>query len=92
MATKVCCINGASCGIGAEIVKAPLVESNQVATSCRKPEGVTKVPRFSDDLIAVALDVTRKDQVEMAAPVPIITVVFTVGGPVVYERGRHQLA
>jgi NADP-dependent 3-hydroxy acid dehydrogenase YdfG len=91
MATKVCCNNGATCGIGAEIVTAPLVDGNQVAATCRKPEALTKAPRFSDDLLAVTLDVTRKDQVEMGAPVPIIAVVFTVGGPVVYERGRYQL-
>jgi hypothetical protein len=89
MDTQFCFMNSATCGISAEIAPAPLDDSIKVAATGRKPAAVT--PIFSDNL-PVAADVTRKDQVEMAAPVPIIAVVFTVGGPVVYERGRHQLA
>jgi NAD(P)-dependent dehydrogenase (short-subunit alcohol dehydrogenase family) len=90
MTTKVCFITGATRGIGAEIAKAPLVDGNQVAATGRKPAAVT--PRFSDNLLPLAQDVTRKVKVEMAAQLPTIAVVFTVGGPVVYQRRSDQFA
>jgi hypothetical protein len=47
------------------------------------------VTSYSSAFLAGTLDVERKDQLEMAAVLPIIAVVFTVGGPVVYEQGHH---
>ena len=44
------------------------------------------------DADPVTLNVTRTDQAELADPEPIIAVVFTVGGPVVYERNNEQFA
>jgi hypothetical protein len=46
------------------------------------------VTSYSSAFLAGTLDVERKDQLEMAAVLPIIAV-FTVGGPVVYEQGHH---
>ena len=86
MATNVCFIKGATCGIGARIAEAPRVDGNQIAAAARRPEAVKSVLGFSDNLLPVALEMTRKDHVEMAALLPIIAVVFTVGGPVVYEE------
>ena len=62
------------------------------AATGRKPEAVTKTPGSLDNLLPVAVDVAPKDHVELAALLPAITVVFTVGGPVVYERGSDQFA
>jgi hypothetical protein len=90
MATKVCCINGATCGIGTEIATTWPGDSNQVAATGRQPAAVT--PRFSDNLLPVALDVTPKDQAEVAGLRPIIAVAFTVGGPVVYQQSGDQFA
>jgi hypothetical protein len=77
MTTNVCFINGAPCGIGAEIASLPLVDCYNVKGSGGKAAAVT--PHCSDNF----LDVARRDKVEMAAQLPIIAVVFTVGGPVV---------
>jgi NAD(P)-dependent dehydrogenase (short-subunit alcohol dehydrogenase family) len=83
MATKVCFINRATRGIGAQIAKGRLSEGNQFAAIDRKSGPGT--PRPSDNLQPVAPELARRGQVEMAALLPSIAVVFTVAGPVVYE-------
>jgi NADP-dependent 3-hydroxy acid dehydrogenase YdfG len=82
-------MNGATYGIGAEIATTSSGRGSQVAARAGNAEAVTKALRFSNRLLAVAPDVARQDEVEMAGPLPIIAVIFTVGGPVVYQ---HQLA
>ena len=77
MAAKVSFVKNATRGIGAEIPKAPLVDGNQVAATGRKPEAVTNALATSDNLLSVALHVTRKDEVEVTALLPIIAVAFT---------------
>ena len=88
MATKVCFINVATRGIGAQIAQAPLADGNQFAAIDHKSGS----PRPSDNLYPGAPELARKGQVEMAALLPIIAVAFTVGGPVVYERRGDQFA
>jgi NAD(P)-dependent dehydrogenase (short-subunit alcohol dehydrogenase family) len=90
MATKVCFINSATRGIGAQIAKAPLADGNRFAAIDRKSG--SRTPRPSDNLHPGAPELARKGQLEMAAPLPIIAVAFTVGGPVVYERRGDQFA
>ena len=51
-----------------------------------KPEAVTKSSHLSNKLLTVVPEVAHKNEVETAAPLPIITVVYTFGGPVVYQR------
>jgi hypothetical protein len=87
MTTNVCFINGAPCGIGAEIARLPLVDGYYVTDSGRKEEAAA-TPHCSDNF----LDVARRDKAETAAQLPIIAVVFTVGGPVVYQQLSHRLA
>lgn len=48
--------------------------------------------RVSDNLRPIASELAHRDQVEMAALLPSIAVVFTIAGPVVTKRERHQLA
>jgi NADP-dependent 3-hydroxy acid dehydrogenase YdfG len=86
MAVEVCFIAGATCGTDTEIAKTRLCDGHRVETTGRKPADVTS---YSSAFLAGTLDVERKDQLEMAAVLPIIAVVFTVGGPVVYEQGHH---
>jgi len=91
MATKVCFIDGATRGIGAQIAKAPLADGNRFAAIDRKSG--SRTPRPSDNLHPGAPELARKDPVEMTASLlPIIAVAFTVGGPVVYERRGDQFA
>ena len=92
MTTRVSFIKGATCGIGAGIAKAPGVDGNQIAATGRKPETVSKAPATSDNLLCLALEVRRKDQVEVPALLPIIALVFTVGGPLVYQGRNDQFA
>jgi hypothetical protein len=75
MATKVWFITD-NRGTGTEIANVAVVDGNQVATICRKPEFVTKALSSSDNLLPVVPDVTRVDQVKVAALLPIIAVVF----------------
>jgi NAD(P)-dependent dehydrogenase (short-subunit alcohol dehydrogenase family) len=65
MATKVWFITGATRGIGSEIAKAAPADGNQVVATGCKLEAMTK-----------ALDVTREDQIEVSALLPIIAVVL----------------
>ena len=92
MTTKVCFITCASRGIGAEIAKATRVDGNQLAAVGRKPEIVTKALDSADYLMPATLDVTRADQIEVAPLLPIISVAFTVGGPLVYQLRSDQFA
>jgi hypothetical protein len=92
MATKVCFMTADTCHTGAETTTGSLVDYSQVADTGRKPEAVRKSSRSSDNLLSVTLDVRRNDQYKMAALRPIMTVVFTAGGPVVYERASAQFA
>jgi hypothetical protein len=92
MSTKVCLIKNAGGAIRAEMAKAPLAERNQVAATCRKREPVKRAPGCLVNVLPVGPDATRRDQVEIAARLPNIAVVFTVGGPVVYERRSDQFA
>jgi hypothetical protein len=85
MTTKVCFINGGSCGIAARIAEAPLVHSNEV--TARQPEPV--VPRSSESFLRVALDGPCEGDVTVLTP--RIAVAFTVGGPLVYEGRSNQL-
>jgi hypothetical protein len=82
---------GTTCAIVAEIAKASLVDGNR-ALHGRKPLAISRLSNIADTLVPVTLNVTRKDQAEMATAEPIIAVVFTVGGPVVYERKNEQFA
>jgi hypothetical protein len=90
MDTRVNSIKSASCGISAVIAKAPLVGRNQGCSHRSKPDAVTKTPATLDNLLPVAMDVTRKDQDEVAALLPTVALVFTVGGPLVYQGRDHQ--
>jgi NAD(P)-dependent dehydrogenase (short-subunit alcohol dehydrogenase family) len=64
--SKVWFITGATRGIGAEIAKATLAAGNQVVATGRKPEAATQALGASEDLLPVALDVTREEQVKAA--------------------------
>ena len=74
MATEVCFINGATPGIGPHIAQGRLAERNQFAAIDLK--WVSK---------PIAPELAHRGQIEMAALLPSIAVVFTVAGPVVYE-------
>ena len=91
MTTEVCFIFGATCGSDAEIAKAPLFNSNRVALTGRQPVAASRSSNTSDDLLPVPVNVTGKDPLKTAALAPIIEVVFTVGGPVVYERTNEAV-
>jgi NAD(P)-dependent dehydrogenase (short-subunit alcohol dehydrogenase family) len=64
-------ITGATRGMGPEFAKAALAAGHRVVATGRKPEGVTKALGTSDRLLAVALDVTREDQVQSAVKAAI---------------------
>ena len=90
MATQVSFINGATSGIGAQIAKGRPAQGNRFAALDRKSG--SKSPRLSDNLQPIAPELAHRGQVEMAALLPSIAVVFTIAGPVVTKRERHQLA
>ena len=92
MTTEVCISRGVTCGSDAEIAKAPLFNSNRVALTGRQPVAASRSSNTSDDPLPVSVHVTGQDRGETAALVPIIEVVFTIGGPVVYERPSEQFA
>jgi hypothetical protein len=87
MATQFCLMNGPACGVGADIA---LVHASHVTATHRESVAGTKALPSSDNLIPLTHNAARKDQVELAA-LPMIALVFTVAGPLVYERGSGQL-
>jgi len=64
-------ITGATRGMGPEFAKAALAAGHRVVATGRKAEAVTKALGTSDRLLAVALDVTREDQVQSAVKAAI---------------------
>ena len=63
---KVWFITGAGRGMGADFARAVLAAGHQVVATGRDPERVTKVLGRSAHLLAVKLDVTRRDDAEAA--------------------------
>ncbi|MEV6497810.1 SDR family NAD(P)-dependent oxidoreductase [Streptomyces prunicolor] len=59
-------VTGASRGIGAEIARAALAGGNNVVVAVRNPERVPDDLKKSDNLFAVALDVTDNDSIPQA--------------------------
>ncbi|MGW6456499.1 SDR family NAD(P)-dependent oxidoreductase, partial [Streptomyces sp. NPDC055078] len=59
-------ITGASRGIGAEIARASLAEGNNVVVAVRDPDRVPEDFQNSDQVLAVALDVTDDDSIPRA--------------------------
>lgn len=59
-------ITGATRGIGAAIAKAALDAGNKVVATGRKLEAVNQALGTAENLLPLALDVTRADQVEIA--------------------------
>jgi NAD(P)-dependent dehydrogenase (short-subunit alcohol dehydrogenase family) len=64
--SKVWLITGASRGIGAGIVRALLAAGEKVVATARKAESVRSSHGTSDNLLSLALDVTKPDQAERA--------------------------
>ena len=56
--SKVWFITGGNRGIGAGIAKASIEAGHQVVATARRPESVTDALGASDNLLALALDVT----------------------------------
>jgi hypothetical protein len=77
-----------------EVLRPQSVKSRQPSSDAESPQiprsgDCSGISPTSDNLLPVALDVTRKEQNEGTALLPKIAVVFTVSGPLVYqERGR----
>ncbi|MEA2163159.1 MAG: hypothetical protein QOK37_1286 [Thermoanaerobaculia bacterium] len=63
---KVWFITGAGRGMGLDFARAALAAGHSVVASGRDPERVAKVLGASNDVLAVALDVTRLDDAEAA--------------------------
>lgn len=60
-------ITGCSTGIGRHIAVAALAKGRRVAVTARNPTTIEEiVARYPDHAVAMALDVTRRDQVEQA--------------------------
>jgi NAD(P)-dependent dehydrogenase (short-subunit alcohol dehydrogenase family) len=59
-------VTGASRGIGAEIARAALAGGNNVVVAVRNPERVPDDLKKSDQVLAVALDVTDNDSIPQA--------------------------
>jgi NAD(P)-dependent dehydrogenase (short-subunit alcohol dehydrogenase family) len=68
---RVWLITGATRGMGPEFAKAALAAGHRVVATGRKTEAVAKALGTSDRLLAVALDVTREDQVQSAVKAAI---------------------
>src|SRR3954471_6449721 len=64
-------IAGPPRGMGPKFAKAALAAGHRVVATGRKTEAVTKALGTSDRLLAVALDVTREDQVKSAVKAAI---------------------
>ena len=63
---KVWFITGAGRGMGVDIAKAAVAAGNEVVATGRNPDAVTKALGDSDDLLVVALDITKPEQAEAA--------------------------
>jgi NAD(P)-dependent dehydrogenase (short-subunit alcohol dehydrogenase family) len=63
---KVWFITGAGRGMGVDIVKAALAAGNAVVATGRNPDAVTKAVGEAEDLLVVALDITKPEQAEAA--------------------------
>jgi NAD(P)-dependent dehydrogenase (short-subunit alcohol dehydrogenase family) len=63
---KVWFITGAGRGMGVNIAQAALAAGNSVVATGRKPDAVAKALGEADDLLVVALDVTKGEQAEAA--------------------------
>jgi NAD(P)-dependent dehydrogenase (short-subunit alcohol dehydrogenase family) len=63
---KIWFITGAGRGMGVDFAKAALAEGDAVVATARNPDAVAKAVGEADDLLAVKLDVTRRDDAEQA--------------------------
>src|SRR5688500_265633 len=63
---KIWFITGAGRGMGAEFAKAVLAAGHALVATGRNPDRLTKVLGASDDLLALKLDVTRRENAEAA--------------------------
>ena len=63
---KVWFITGAGRGMGVDIAGAALAAGNAVVATGRNPEAVAKAVGEADDLLVVALDITKPEQAEAA--------------------------
>src|SRR4249919_261967 len=63
---KVWLVTGAGRGMGVDIAKAALAAGNAVVATGRNPDSVTKAVGAADDLLVVALDITKSEQAEAA--------------------------
>jgi hypothetical protein len=100
MATKVCFLMGATCGIGSEIAKSALVDGNQAVATDRKPEPAAKALSTPDNLLPVPLDLTSEEPargwlLDLFTPVLVESrclpsVAFTPSGPLVYEWETYR--
>jgi NAD(P)-dependent dehydrogenase (short-subunit alcohol dehydrogenase family) len=68
---KVWFITGAGRGMGSDIAKAALAAGHAVAATGRNSDAVSKALEQSNDLLAVALDVTRRSDAEAAVRVTV---------------------
>lgn len=66
MTSPVWFITGASRGFGSEFAKAALDHGCRVVATARKPEAVTAALGVHENLLPVALDVTKQDQIQAA--------------------------
>ncbi|MFF7888542.1 SDR family NAD(P)-dependent oxidoreductase [Streptomyces sp. NPDC020794] len=65
-------VTGASRGIGAEIARAALAGGHNVVVAVRNPERVPADLKNSDNVVAVALDVTDNDSIPRAVEAAVI--------------------
>ena len=75
MDTPVWLITGASRGFGSEFARCALEHGCRVAATARKPEAITQALGKHENLLPVALDVTKQDQIDKA----IGTIIATFG-------------
>ena len=72
---------------GANSGQASDAESRQIR--CGPCRGISPLV---DSLLPIALGMTRKEQNQETALIPNVGVVFTVGGPLVYEEGGQSVS
>src|SRR3982750_3172690 len=68
---KVWLITGAGRGIGVDIAKAALAAGHAVVATGRNPDAVTKALGSSKDLLVVKLDITKREDAEVATKVAL---------------------